>query len=129
MNLIKTLSTAFTLTAVTALSNAAFADAVKAHEHHKANAANAANAAIATKAMPAADADMTNAEVRKVDKDSKKITLKHEEIKSLDMPGMTMVFQVKDVALLDKAKAGDKVKVKVIKEGNAYVVTELVAKE
>ena len=129
MNLIKTLSTAFTLTAVTALSNAAFADAVKAHEHHKANAANAANAAIATKAMPAADADMTNAEVRKVDKDSKKITLKHEEIKSLDMPGMTMVFQVTDVALLDKAKAGDKVKVKVIKEGNAYVVTELVAKE
>ena len=71
------------------------------------------------------DADMTNAEVRKVDKDAKKITLKHEEIKNLDMPGMTMVFQVKDAALLDKAKAGDKIKFKVIKDGSAYVVTDI----
>ena len=78
-----------------------------------------------TGAVFADEADMTNAEVRKVDKDAKKITLKHEEIKSLDMPGMTMVFQVKDAALLDKAKAGDKVKVKVIKEGTAYVVTDI----
>ena len=70
-------------------------------------------------------ADMTNAEVRKVDKEAKKITLKHEDIKSLDMPGMTMVFQVKDAALLDKAKAGDKIKFKVIKDGSAYVVTDI----
>lgn len=125
MNLIKKISTAFTLTAVMALSSAAFADAVKGHEHHNADATNATGAASATKALPAADADMTNAEVRKVDKDSKKITLKHEAIKSLDMPGMTMVFQVRDAALLDKAQAGDKVKVKIIQEGNAYVVTEI----
>ena len=77
----------------------------------------------------ASDVDMTNAEVRKVDKDAKKITLKHEEIKSLDMPGMTMVFQVKDAALLDKTKAGDKVRFKVIKDGNAYVVTEIKMQE
>ena len=70
-------------------------------------------------------ADMTKAEVRKVDKDAKKITLKHEDIKSLDMPGMTMVFQVKDATLLDKAKAGDKIKFKVIKDGSAYVVTDI----
>ena len=70
-------------------------------------------------------ADMTNAEVRKVDKEAKKITLKHEDIKSLDMPGMTMVFQVKDATLLDKAKAGDKIKFKVIKDGSAYVVTDI----
>ena len=68
---------------------------------------------------------MTNAEVRKVDKDAKKITLKHEAIKNLDMPGMTMVFQVKDATLLDKTKAGDKVKFKAIQEGSAYVVTEI----
>ena len=78
-----------------------------------------------TGAVFADEADMTNAEVRKVDKDAKKITLKHEEIKNLDMPGMTMVFQVKDAALLDKAKAGDKVKFKVIKDGTAYVVTDI----
>ena len=132
MNLITTLSTAFTLTAVAALSSAALADTVKADEHHKAAATNGASAsatatdaASAAKAMPAADADMTNAEVRKVDKDAKKITLKHEAIKSLDMPGMTMVFQVRDPALLDKAQAGDKVRVKIIQEGNAYVVTAI----
>ena len=56
------------------------------------------------------DAAMTDGEVRKVDKENKKITLKHGEIKNLDMPPMTMVFGVKDKALLDKVKAGDKVR-------------------
>ena len=79
----------------------------------------------ASMASAASDADMTNAEVQKVDKEARKITLKHEDIKNLDMPGMTMVFRVKDAALLDKTKAGDKVRFKVIKDGNAYVVTEI----
>ncbi|MES2976990.1 MAG: copper-binding protein [Pseudomonadota bacterium] len=48
-------------------------------------------------------------EVRKVDKATGKISLKHGEIKNLDMPPMSMVFQVQDPALLDKVKAGDKV--------------------
>jgi Cu(I)/Ag(I) efflux system protein CusF len=43
--------------------------------------------------------DMAEAEVRRVDKDSKKVTLKHGPIKNLDMPPMTMVFQVRDPAL------------------------------
>ena len=83
----------------------------------------------ATKATTTMEADMTNAEVRKVDKDAKKITLKHEAIKNLDMPGMTMVFQVKDATLLDKTKAGDKVKFKAVQEGSAYVVTEIKVNE
>ena len=83
----------------------------------------------AVKTVAASDVDMTSGEVRKVDKEAKKITLKHEDIKNLDMPGMTMVFQVKDAALLDKTKVGDKVRFKVIKEGNAYVVIEIKVKE
>ncbi|HMS27856.1 MAG TPA: copper-binding protein [Burkholderiaceae bacterium] len=51
----------------------------------------------------------TEAEVRKVDVEGKKITLKHGVIKNLDMPGMTMVFAVKDAKLLDDVKTGDKV--------------------
>lgn len=66
---------------------------------------------------------MTEAEVRKVDKSAGKITLKHGEIKNLDMPPMTMVFGVKDKALLDKVKAGDKVKFSAEKDGGQYVVT------
>ena len=69
--------------------------------------------------------DLTNGEIRKVDKDSKKITIKHGDIKNLDMPAMTMVFQVKDAAMLDTIQAGDKVKFKVEKLLGAYVVTEL----
>ena len=70
-------------------------------------------------------ADMADGEVRKVDKENKKITLKHGVIKNLDMPGMTMVFGVKDVAMLDKFKAGDKVKFKAEQTGTAIVVTDI----
>lgn len=74
-------------------------------------------------AAPAAG--MTDAEVRKVDKDAKKITLKHGEIKNLDMPAMTMVFQVRDAALLDKVKAGDKVSFNAEKVPGGYAVTAI----
>ena len=52
---------------------------------------------------------LAEGEVRRVDKAAGKMSLKHGEIKNLDMPPMSMVFQVKDPALLDKVKAGDKV--------------------
>ena len=78
-------------------------------------------------AVSAGAADLTDGEVRKVDKEARKITLKHGEIKNLDMPGMTMVFQVDNPALLDKVKAGDKVKFSAAKTGGAYVVTALEA--
>jgi Cu/Ag efflux protein CusF len=71
------------------------------------------------------EADMTDGEVRKVDKENKKITLKHGEIKNLGMPGMTMVFQVKDPAMLEQVKAGDKVKFQAEKVGSAYTVTQM----
>ena len=83
--------------------------------------------ALGLAALAAHSAEMTDAEVRKVDKEAKKITLKHAEIKNLDMPGMTMVFQVKDPAWLDKVKAGDKVKFSAEKTGGAYVVTAIEA--
>ena len=71
--------------------------------------------------------DMTDGEVRKVDKDASKLTIKHGEIKNLEMPAMTMVFQVKDHALLDKVKAGDKVKFRAEKAASGYVVTAIEA--
>ncbi len=79
-----------------------------------------------TKGMqPAAVGDMTGGEVRKVDKDTKKITLKHGEIKNLGMPGMTMVFQVKDPAMLDTVKVGDKVKFNAEKMNGSLTVTNI----
>ena len=73
----------------------------------------------------AATGDMTDGEVRKVDKEGGKLTLKHADIKSLDMPGMTMVFVVKDKAMLDKLKAGDKIKFKAINDAGKFTVTEM----
>ena len=67
--------------------------------------------------------EMAEAEVRKVDIEAKKVTLKHGPIKSLDMPGMTMVFQVKDTTLLEKLKAGDKIRFSAEQQQGAYVVT------
>lgn len=75
--------------------------------------------------QPAAAVEMTDGEVRKVDKEARKITIRHGEIKNLDMPAMTMVFQTKDPAVLEKVQQGDKVKFKVSMVGSAMVVTEI----
>lgn len=80
--------------------------------HHAAPAAATANV-------------FSEGEVRKVDKAAKKITLKHGEIKNLDMPPMTMVFQVKDAALLEKVKVGDQVRFTADKVGGAYIVLSI----
>ena len=71
--------------------------------------------------------EMSDAQVRKVDKEQGKITLKHGEIKSLDMPPMTMVFAVKDKAMLDTVKAGDKVRFKAVNENGKLTVVEMAA--
>jgi Cu(I)/Ag(I) efflux system protein CusF len=70
---------------------------------------------------------MTEGEVRKIDKDNQKITLKHGDIKNLDMPGMTMVFKVTDPALLDKVQVGNKVRFVAEKADGALVVTAIEA--
>ena len=83
-------------------------------------AAPAASAASTASALP-----MVSAEVRKVDLENKKISLKHGEIKNLDMPGMSMVFQVKNVAMLENVKAGDKVMFTADKVDGAYMVMSI----
>ena len=75
----------------------------------------------------AALAQLADGEIRKVDKDAKKITIKHGPMPSLDMPPMTMVFQVRDAAMLDQVKPGDKVKFSAEKLGGAYTVTRIEA--
>lgn len=73
----------------------------------------------------AAQTPLAEGEIRKVDKEAKKLTIRHGPIPSLDMPPMTMVFQVKDPALLEQVQAGDKVKFEAEKTGGAYIVTRI----
>jgi Cu(I)/Ag(I) efflux system periplasmic protein CusF len=82
-------------------------------------------AAPAAAATAASTLPMVNAEVRKVDLENKKISLKHGEIKNLDMPGMSMVFQVENVAMLENIKTGDKVMFTADKVDGAYMVMSL----
>lgn len=56
---------------------------------------------------PSDMATKTEAEVRKINKDQGKVTLKHGDIKNLDMPGMTMIFKIKDPAMLNGIAPGD----------------------
>ena len=72
-----------------------------------------------------ASVDVSDGEVRRVDRDNQKVTIKHGEIKNLDMPPMSMVFQVRDPALLDKLKPGDKVRFNAEKSEGAFVVTAI----
>lgn len=72
-----------------------------------------------------AQGTLSDGEVRKVDKEAGKITLKHGEIKNLEMPPMTMVFGVKEPGLLEKLKVGDKVQFRAANEGGKLTVTEI----
>lgn len=85
----------------------------------------ASHAAAPAVAAAASTLPMVSAEVRKVDVENKKITLKHGDIKNLDMPGMTMVFQVKNTVLLEPIKAGDKVMFTVDKIDGAFTVLSI----
>lgn len=76
-------------------------------------------------AESAAAAPASDGEVRKVDKEQGKVTLKHGPIAHLDMPGMTMVFKVADPKLLDNLKPGDKVKFTASSKDGAIIVTAI----
>lgn len=73
-----------------------------------------------------AQAQATEGEVRKIDLAQAKVTLKHGEIKNLDMPAMTMSFRVADPKLLDGLTEGAKVRFDVEKRNGQYTVVRLV---
>ncbi|MCS0710127.1 copper-binding protein [Massilia aurea] len=72
---------------------------------------------------------MSDGEIKKVDKDTGRLTIKHGPLENLGMPGMTMVFGVKDVSALDVLKAGDKIKFVAEKLEGRYVVTQLAVQD
>lgn len=68
-----------------------------------------------------------DAEIRKIDTAAGKVTLKHADIPNLDMPGMTMVFQLRDPAQLTGMKVGDKVRFRADQIKGAYTVVDIVS--
>ncbi len=90
---------------------AAFADKGHGHDKHGAKAESKTG--------------LTAGVVRKVDKDAGKLSIAHEPIESLGMPKMTMVFRVKEPAMLDAVKEGDKINFAADKIGGAFTVTQI----
>lgn len=76
-------------------------------------------------ASPAFAAEYTKGEVTKIDEKQKKITIKHEELKNLEMPAMTMVFVVADEAMLDKVKVGQSIEFVAERVNGRITVTEI----
>lgn len=69
---------------------------------------------------------LTDGVVRRVDASANKITIKHGPMKKFDMDdGMTMVYTVKDPAMLKSVKAGDKIKFDAEHENGHYIVTKI----
>lgn len=90
--------------------------------HNHTTAATATKGADIKVVQPQSDG-----EIKKVDKQAGKITVKHGPLVNLDMPAMTMVFKVKDPAMLEWVKAGDKVKFTVEKINGAFTITAMQA--
>ena len=78
----------------------------------------------ASAARPAAAA-MSEGEVRKVDREAGKLTLRHGPIASLDMPAMTMVFRVVDPRMLESLREGDKVRFAAARIDGAITLTRI----
>ena len=110
----KTLVSTIAAAAILVAGSAAHAQGASGHAAHA--------PAPAAKAPSSA---MSEGEVRKVDRAAGKITLKHGPVPSIDMPPMTMVFGVKDPALLDQVKPGDKVLFKAVNEAGKFTISNL----
>jgi Cu(I)/Ag(I) efflux system protein CusF len=84
--------------------------AADGHQHHAA-------------AAPAAAASAwVDGEVRKIDKAKGELTIKHGPMPKFDMPAMTMAYRVKDKAMLEQLKPGDKIRFDADGVGGAFTV-------
>ena len=82
-------------------------------------------AALLALAAGTVQAQAYDGEVLKIDRAQNKVTLKHGELKGLDMPPMTMVFRMQDPRQLDALVVGDRVRFDAAKVGGAYTVTAI----
>ncbi|WP_020653932.1 copper-binding protein [Massilia niastensis] len=108
--------------ALTASASIAFAQE-GSHSGHGSHGAHSSHAGH----LAAAATELVDGEVKKVDRDAGKITLRHGELKNLNMGAMTMVFRVKDPAMLNQVKTGDKIKFAADRVNGALAIVELQA--
>jgi Cu/Ag efflux protein CusF len=111
MNARSTITLAILLAATTPFASAQDS----AHAHGPAPAAQEVSSA----------AELTPGEVKKIDKEAGKITMRHGAIRNLDMAAMTMVLRVKDPALLDGVQVGDQVRFAAERVNGAVTIVQM----
>lgn len=110
----KTLATALFAVSILATPMAYADESSHNHNHSDASATAGVN-------------EMSNGEIKKVDKEAAKLTIKHGPLKNVGMSAMTMAFRVKDPAMLNQVKEGDKVNFIVEKVNGNLTVTKIEA--
>lgn len=85
----------------------------------------AATALLSLAAHAPAHAQTVDGEVKRIDPEAGKVTLKHGEIKSIDMPAMQMAYRVADPAWLKTLQVGDKVKFDAAKVNGQFTITAI----
>jgi Cu/Ag efflux protein CusF len=132
MNRIQTARSSLTAipTAILAVTLLAVAVPARAqsHQDHEGHEGQGQQAQAGEASAPSSR-DWIAAEVRRVDTAQQKLTLKHGDIRHLDMPGMTMPFRlapgVVSAAQLSALKAGDKLEVRIESQQGALTIVEL----
>ncbi len=105
----------------------AYAQSHDHSEHHGHMHSGHSTSSESASSEPASDDGWTKAEVRKLDLEQGKLTLRHERIESLDMAPMTMVFRLGEGVSADGLNEGDSVRFKVQREMGRLVITALEA--
>jgi Cu(I)/Ag(I) efflux system periplasmic protein CusF len=88
-------------------------------------AQSAAPHAHGTPAAKATSSEIYEGQVKRINKDTNKVTLAHGPLKAFDMPPMTMAFPVKDTKQLAPLKEGDKVRFSLEQSGENLVITRI----
>ncbi len=101
-----------------ALAQAPAAPAAAAADSHSSHHPAAA-------ASPAPQGELSEGEITRWDPRTLRLTLKHGEIKNLEMPPMTMVFRVADASVVGDLKPGDKVRFRAEQISGAYHVQRI----
>ncbi|MBK5104851.1 MAG: copper-binding protein [Burkholderiales bacterium] len=77
------------------------------------------------KPAAAASSALTEGEVLRIDKAAGTATIKHGPMTKLDMPAMAMPYKVRDKAVLDGLRPGDKIAFEVDSVGGVFTVVRL----
>ena len=92
------------------------------HEHHGGHDMDHSNKSMSD-CMSDNSCPMTHGVVKNINQELGKITLKHGEIVNLEMPPMTMVLNVKDLAMLDGLSVEDHVMFQAVSIDGEFVIT------